>query len=83
LISHVPQNEIDEHSREAVAKQRAVQAQTVAEKEKENKKPPPSKGKAKEDAPGSPIAAASAPSDLAELEDKILVIPSWPFCACI
>ncbi|KAJ7901837.1 GTP-binding protein 1 [Mycena olivaceomarginata] len=66
------QNEIDEHSREAVAKQRAVQAQTVAEKEKENKKPPPSKGKAKEDAPGSPIAAASAPSDLAELEDKIL-----------
>ncbi|KAJ7854046.1 hypothetical protein B0H14DRAFT_3449834 [Mycena olivaceomarginata] len=66
------QNEIDEYSREAVAKQRAVQAQTVAEKEKENKKPPPSKGKAKEDAPGSPIAAASAPSDLAELEDKIL-----------
>ncbi|KAJ7346627.1 GTP-binding protein 1 [Mycena albidolilacea] len=65
------QNEIDEHSREAIAKQRAVQAQTVAEKEKENKKPPPSKGKAKEDAPGSPIAA-SAPSDLAELEDKIL-----------
>ncbi|KAJ7681626.1 GTP-binding protein 1 [Mycena olivaceomarginata] len=46
---------------------------TVTEKEKENKKPPPSKGKEKEDsAPSSPIAAASAASDLAELEDKIL-----------
>ncbi|KAF7361886.1 GTP-binding protein 1 [Mycena venus] len=74
LISHVPQNEIDEHSRE-IAKQRALQAQaTVTEKEKENKKPPP-KGKSKDDVPDSPIAT-SGPSDsaagLAEVEEKIL-----------
>ncbi|KAF8210283.1 P-loop containing nucleoside triphosphate hydrolase protein [Mycena galopus ATCC 62051] len=72
FISHVPQNEIDEHSREA-AKQRALQAATTAEREKENKKPPPSKGKSKDEGPESPIAA-SRPSDTdtAELEDKIL-----------
>ncbi|KAJ6499292.1 GTP-binding protein 1 [Mycena sanguinolenta] len=70
------QNEIDEHSRE-IAKQRAAQAQIVAEKEKENKKPPASKGKSKDEGPDSPIAA-TAPSDsdaatgLAELEEKIL-----------
>ncbi|KAJ7262166.1 GTP-binding protein 1 [Mycena haematopus] len=68
------QNEIDEHSRE-VAKQRALQAQAGAEKEKENKKPPASKGKSKDESPDSPIVA-TAPSDaatgLAELEEKIL-----------
>ncbi|KAJ7925310.1 GTP-binding protein 1 [Mycena leptocephala] len=64
------QNEIDEHSRE-IAKQRAVQA--VAEKEKENKKPPASKGKLKDEALDS---AAAVPPDTAagllEIEEKIL-----------
>lgn len=77
LISHIPQNEIDEHSRE-IAKQRAVQA--VAEKEKENKKPPASKGKLKDEALDS---AAVVPPDTAagllEIEEKILVF--IPFLA--
>ncbi|KAJ6499904.1 GTP-binding protein 1 [Mycena vitilis] len=64
------QNEIDEQSRE-IAKQRAVQA---VEKEKENKKPPTSKGKAKDELPDS--AATAAPPDTAagllEIEEKIL-----------
>ncbi|KAF7376153.1 GTP-binding protein 1 [Mycena sanguinolenta] len=70
------QNEIDEHSRE-IAKQRAIQAQIVAEKEKENKKPPASKGKSKDEGPDSPIAATAlsdsdAATALAETEEKIL-----------
>ncbi|KAJ6593909.1 GTP-binding protein 1 [Mycena capillaripes] len=64
------QNEIDEHSRE-IAKQRAIQ--TVTEKEKENKKPPASKGKSKDEVLDP---AAAAPPDTAagllEIEEKIL-----------
>ncbi|KAJ7703190.1 GTP-binding protein 1 [Mycena rosella] len=64
------QNEIDEHSRE-IAKQRAIQA--VAEKEKENKKPPASKGKAKEDGPESAAPDSSTTAaDLLEIEEKFL-----------
>ncbi|KAJ7497304.1 GTP-binding protein 1 [Mycena latifolia] len=63
------QNEIDEHSRE-IAKQRAIQA--VAEKEKENKKPPASKGKSKDDAPDPAPAASSTTAGLLEIEEKFI-----------
>ncbi|KAJ7770235.1 GTP-binding protein 1 [Mycena maculata] len=66
------QTEIDEQSRE-IAKQRAIQA--VAEKEKENKKPPASKGKSKDDVP-EPAPPDSTDSTsatgLLEIEEKFI-----------
>jgi hypothetical protein len=72
FISQVPQNEIDEHSRE-IAKQRAIQA--VAEKEKENKKPPASKGKSKDEPPDPAAPDSSTPTTAGflEIEEKFIV----------
>ncbi|KAJ7170546.1 GTP-binding protein 1 [Mycena crocata] len=69
FISQIAQNEIDEHSRE-IAKQRAIQA--AAEKEKENKKPPASKGKAKDDVTESVRSDSSGTAGLLEIEEKFL-----------
>ncbi|KAJ6586932.1 GTP-binding protein 1 [Mycena vulgaris] len=63
------QNEIDEHSRE-IAKQRAIQA--VTEKEKENKKPPASKGKSKDEAPEPATPDSTTTAGLLEVEEKFI-----------
>ncbi|KAJ7462317.1 GTP-binding protein 1 [Mycena galericulata] len=63
------QTEIDEHSRE-IAKQRAIQA--VAEKEKENKKPPASKGKSKDDVPEPAAPVPTSATGLLEIEEKFI-----------
>lgn len=84
LISHVPQNEIDEHSRE-IAKQRAIQAAGVAEKEKENKKPPASKGKSKDDVhdPARPDAESNTAAGLLEIEEKFIVLHPSLYSPCV